>query len=119
MNMLTVTYKMLGNAKQSTVIYRKSKVDLFNDETIEASTIQDFRDISRIFTSFSQNFKVPASETNNKIFKHFYDFNITGGAFDPRVKKEAFIEINHLPFKEGKIHLNEVSMRIINLIHMI
>ena len=88
------------------------RVDLFNDETIEVtSTIQDFRDISRIFTSFSQNFKVPASETNNKIFKHFYDFNITGGAFDPRVKKEAFIEINHLPFKEGKIHLNEVSMR--------
>lgn len=88
------------------------RVDLFSDETIEVtSTIQDFRDIGKIFTSFSQSFKVPASETNNKIFKHFYNFNITGGAFDPREKKESFIEINHLPFKEGKIHLNEVSMR--------
>jgi hypothetical protein len=87
------------------------RVDLFSDETIEVtSTIQDFRDIGKIFTSFTQSFRVPASSANNKIFNHFYNFNITGGAFDPRVKKEAFIEINHLPFKEGKIHLNEVSM---------
>ena len=88
------------------------RVDLFSDETIEVtSTIQDFRDISKVFTDFSMPFTVPASNTNNKIFKHFYNFNITGGAFDSRKKKEAFIEINHLPFREGKIYLNSVNMK--------
>ena len=54
------------------------RVDLFSDETIEVtSTIQDFRDISKVFTDFSMPFTVPASNTNNKIFKHFYNFIIT------------------------------------------
>lgn len=88
------------------------RVDLFNDETIEVtSTIQDFRDIGKIFSDFTQSFNVPASETNNKIFKHFYNFNITGGAYDNRKKKEAFIEINYLPFRQGKVRLNSIKMR--------
>lgn len=88
------------------------RVDLFNDETIEVtSTIQDFRDISKIFSDYTQSFNVPASETNNKIFKHFYNFNITGGAYDNRKKKEAFIEINYLPFRQGKVRLNSIKMR--------
>ena len=88
------------------------RVDLFNDETIEVtSTIQDFRDIGKIFSDFTQSFNVPASNTNNKIFKHFYNFNITGGAYDNRKKKEAFIEINYLPFRQGKVRLNSIKMR--------
>lgn len=88
------------------------RVDLFSDETIEAtSTIQDFRDIGKIFSDYTQSFNVPASDTNNKIFKHFYNFNITGGAYDNRKKKEAFIEINYLPFRQGKIRLNSIKMR--------
>ena len=88
------------------------RVDLFNDETIEVtSTIKDFRDISKIFSDYTQSFNVPASDTNNKIFKHFYNFNITGGAYDNRKKKEAFIEINYLPFRQGKVRLNSIKMR--------
>jgi hypothetical protein len=88
------------------------RVDLFNDETIEVtSTIQDFRDIAKIFSDYTQSFNVPASDTNNKIFKHFYNFNITGGAYDNRKKKEAFIEINYLPFRQGKVRLNSIKMR--------
>lgn len=87
-------------------------VDLFKDEIIElTSTIQDVRDIGKVFTDFSQTFTVPASDTNNKIFRHFYNFNITGGAFDSRKKKRARIEINYLPFRKGKIFLNSVKMR--------
>jgi len=88
------------------------RVDLFSDETIEVnSSIQDFKDIGKIFTTFSQNFNVPASSKNNKIFTHFYNFDIVEGGYDPRAKKDAFIEINHLPFREGKINLNQVKMR--------
>lgn len=88
------------------------RVDLFSDETIEVnSSIQDFRDIGKIFSDYTQSFNVPASDTNNKIFKHFYNFNITGGAYDNRTKKDAIIEINYLPFRDGKVYLNNVKMR--------
>ena len=88
------------------------RVDLYSNETIElTSKIQDLRDIGKIFTDFTQSFNVPASDTNNKIFRHFYNFNITGGAFDSRKKREAIIEINHLRFKEGKIKINHVKLK--------
>lgn len=88
------------------------RVDLYSDESIElTSKIQDLRDIGKVFTDFSQSFNVPASDTNNKIFKHFYNFNIIGGAFDSRKKREAIIEINHLRFKEGKIQINHVKLK--------
>lgn len=87
-------------------------VDLFQDENISVtSTIQDVKDIGKVFTDYSQTFTVPASDTNNKIFRHFYNFNITGGAFDSRKKKQAKIEINYLPFRKGKIFLNSVKMK--------
>ncbi len=88
------------------------KLDLFSDESIEInSKIQDLRDIGKIFTDFTQAFNVPASPANNKIFSHFYNYNITTGAYDHRTKKVGIIEINHLRFREGKVHLNGVVMK--------
>ena len=87
-------------------------VDLFEDETISVtSKIQDIRDISKVFTDFSQSFTVPASKKNNKIFKHFYNYFISEGAFDARKKIDARLEINYIPFREGKIFLNGVKMK--------
>lgn len=87
-------------------------VDLFGDETIElTSTIQDIRDIGKVFTDYSQTFSVPASERNNKIFHHYYNFYITDGAYDSRKKKQAKIFINYMPFREGKVFLNSVKMK--------
>lgn len=89
------------------------QVDLFDDETIEiTSTIQDVRDISKVFTDYSQTFTVPASKTNNKIFRHYYNYHITGNAFDSRKKKSAEIQINYTPFRKGKIYLNSVKMKM-------
>lgn len=88
-------------------------VDMFDDEVIEiTSTIQDIRDIGKVFTDYSQPFTVPASKINNKIFKHFYNYFITGGAFDTRKKKTAEIHINYTPFRKGKIYLNSVKMKM-------
>lgn len=87
-------------------------VDLFEDETISVtSKIQDIRDISKVFTDFSQSFTVPASKKNNKIFRHFYNYFISEGAFDARKKVDARLEINYIPFREGKIFLNGVKMK--------
>lgn len=88
-------------------------VDMFDNETVQlTSTIQDIRDIGKVFTDYSQTFVVPASETNNKIFRHYYNFNITGNAYDSRKKKKAKININYMPFRDGKIFLNSVKMKM-------
>ena len=87
-------------------------VELFEDETISVtSKIQDIRDISKVFTDFSQSFTIPASKKNNKVFKHFYNYFISEGAFDARKKVDAFIEVNQVPFRDGKIFLNGVKMK--------
>jgi hypothetical protein len=87
-------------------------VDLFEDETISVtSKIQDIRDIAKVFTDFSQSFTIPASKKNNKIFKHFYNYFISEGAFDARKKVDAQLEVNYIPFREGKIFLNGVKMK--------
>lgn len=87
-------------------------VDLFEDETISVtSKIQDIRDISKVFTDFSQSFTIPASKKNNKIFKHFYNYFISEGAFDARKKVDAQLEVNYIPFRDGKILLNSVKMK--------
>ena len=87
------------------------RVDLFKDESISITDkIQDIRDISKVFTEFSQSFKLPASKTNNKLFKHYYNENIID-AFDARKRVDAEIEINNISFKKGKIRLEGVEMR--------
>ena len=88
-----------------------TRVDLFQDETISITdSIQNISDISKVFTPFSKQFNLPASSTNNKLFKHYYNFDITGG-FDARFRVDARIEINHVPFKTGQIRLNGVGMK--------
>ena len=93
-----------------------SKNFLFCSETcrllhFSISEYLDVKDIGKVFTDFSQTFSVPASETNNKVFRHFYNFNITGNAFDARKKRKALLHINYAPFREGKIFLNSVKMK--------
>jgi len=88
-----------------------TRVDLFQDETISITdSIQNVSDISKLFTPFSKQFNLPASQVNNKLFKHYYNFDIQDG-FDARFTVNARIEINHTPFKSGKIRLNGVSMK--------
>lgn len=96
------------------------EVELYKDESISLTqSIQDIKDISKVFTDFTKTFNVPASKNNNKIFKHFYDFNIRSyntntnqfEHFDARKKKEAKIFLNHKPFKGGKIKFEGVQLK--------
>ena len=69
------------------------RVDLMEEELIEITqVIQDIRDISKIFTDYSRTFNLPASKTNNKIFKHWYKCELKA-----TIKfSNARIELNHL-----------------------
>ena len=87
------------------------RVDLFEDESVVLTqSIQNVKDISKIFTEFTRTFSIPASKPNNKIFKHYYDFSI-GDGYDARSKKQATLELNNLSFKEGLIKLNGVKLK--------
>lgn len=88
-----------------------TKVDLFEDESVSITdSIQNVRDISKIFVPFSQQFNLPASKTNNKLFKHYYNYDIDNG-FDARYKADAVIKLNGVDYKKGRIRLNEVSLK--------
>lgn len=88
------------------------RADLFDDESISITdTIQNVRDISKIFAPFSQQFNLPASKSNNKLFKHYYNNQIQNG-FDARFKVDATIKLNGIDYKTGKLRLNSVSMKM-------
>jgi hypothetical protein len=87
------------------------RLDLFDDETVSMTqSIQNIKDIEKVFTEFTQPFTVPASKSNNKIFKHYYNFDIANG-YDARQKSSASIELNFIPFKTGYIQLNGVELK--------
>jgi len=92
------------------------RVELFKDEKVELTqTIKNVKDLKKVFTEFSKTFSIPASKTNNKIFQHYYNSDVAFG-YDARVKIDARIELNNLPFKEGKISLQGVDLKN-NLAH--
>lgn len=87
------------------------RVEMFQDETITITeSIKNAKDIAKVFTTFTRQFTVPASKINNKLFSHYYNYDITNG-FDARLRRDAKIEINYLPYKLGKLKLDGVDMR--------
>ena len=97
---------------QNIELYIEGKrLDLFGDESVSLTqTIKNAKSPDSVFTSFTQTFNVPASKSNNLIFKHYYNFDINNG-FDARTKKSSTIELNSFPFKEGKIKLEGVTLK--------
>lgn len=95
-----------------------TRVDLFKDEIVSINaSIQDIKDPAKIFTEFTKAFTIPASKTNNKLFKHYYNWNIvdsndnTNSAFDARNKVASVIEINSITFKKGFVALTGVELK--------
>lgn len=86
-------------------------MDMFQDESIEInSSIANVNDISKNTTDYAKSFTVPASNTNNRIFKHYYDANIDN-AFDARVKVSGRIEFDGMLFRFGKWSLEKVAIK--------
>ena len=87
------------------------RVDFFDFESIEVNSgVQDFRDISKVFTDYSQTFSIPASKKNNKIFRHYYNISIEDG-FDARIKQKAEIHLNGILWKVGYLRLTKSSIK--------
>jgi len=87
------------------------KVELFKDETISiTSSVQNFNEIGKLFTDYSQSFTIPASSHNNKIFKYWYE-NALDNGFDHRIKYYGFVEIDTLTFRNGKFQLEKANKK--------
>ncbi len=91
----------------------RHRFELFDDEAISiTSSIQNFRDLGKIFTDYSKSFTIPASTHNNKIVRHWYNSEVgetvidspldLDGAFDHRITYYGYIEIDTIPFRDGK-----------------
>lgn len=103
----------IGNKGNLGVYTEADRVDQFKDESVSfTQTIQNVKDIKKIFTEFTKTFALPASPRNNKLFKHYYNFDISdNSAFDGRVKVGASLELNDILFKTGKIALTGVELK--------
>ena len=99
-----------------------NRIELFNDEKISVtSSMQQFADLGKLFTDYSQSFTIPASKHNNAIFKHWYESAVGEsdldspqdviGAFDHRIKYYGFIEINTIPFRDGKFTMEKANKK--------
>lgn len=89
------------------------RVDLFKDETVTINqTIQNIKDPGKIFVEFTKDFTIPASKTNNQIFKHYYNYDISTNFYDARFKTAAEIQLNNIPFKNGFVKLEGVDLKI-------
>ena len=86
------------------------RIDLLESESIVIrSAIQDVKDVRKVFTDFSHEFKVPASRNNNRVFQHLLRSDTT--TLDPRAYHEAFIEIDNAPFRRGFVLVNRVQVK--------
>ena len=88
-----------------------SKLDLFEDENIEINlSVVDIENIESNTTEFTKDFTVPASNSNNRLFQHYYNADIDNG-FDARIKVDGSIFINGFLFKLGKYRLSKVIVK--------
>lgn len=92
------------------VFIQGERLDLYDDESINVKQVtQDLKDISKIFSDYSQTFTIPASRRNNLILKSWFNADIDNG-FDARTRVQATITINTLDFKHGKIRLDGANI---------
>jgi hypothetical protein len=73
-------------------------------------SIKDAKDVGKVMTAYTNQFKLPASKNNNKIFKYFHNHSVLNG-FDSRRKHEAILKLNGFDFKRGYIKLNKVDLK--------
>lgn len=86
-------------------------LDLFDDENIGFTTkLSDIEKLSNVFLDFSDTFSVPATPTNNRLFKHYYDVDVDN-TFNANIRVLGYIEIDSFPFRYGKIQLESVTVK--------
>jgi hypothetical protein len=115
-NATTLNFAALTISLDTTSFYQivdfpYERVEMFQDEKVSVtSSIQNYSDIGKLFTDYSQSFTIPASHTNNAIFSHWYESEVDGG-YDARIRYNAFIEIDTVRFRDGNVQLEKANKK--------
>lgn len=90
-------------------------LDMFKDETINLNfKIKDLNDISKVFSTYSQDFTIPASGNNNKALNYFFDTKL----FRVRERSvEAKIYVNGRLFRVGQLVVKEGKVENFTLLN--
>jgi len=87
------------------------RADLFKDESITVTdSLLNIKDLNKIFIPFSQQFTLPASKQNNKLFRHYENTDVQN-SFDARYRHDAIIKLNGIDYKKGKIQFKSVELK--------
>lgn len=87
-------------------------LDMFQDETIVLTRkVKDLQDLKAVTSDYTQSFDLPATDRNNKAFKHYYNVDIVGG-FNAHQKSDATIEIDGIQVFNGVLELTSVSFEL-------
>ena len=80
-------------------------LDLFDNEPINLNiNVQNIRDIGKVYAPISKEFTLPATDRNNRFFKHYYNVNVSGG-FNANARTPAQLYADSEQIISGYIEL--------------
>lgn len=86
------------------------ELDFFEDEGIVLNrSVKNLQDISAVFSTFSQQFTLPASPTNNRVFQHYYRDDINASISSLK-RLTAYITLNGKVFESGGLQIEGASI---------
>ena len=86
-------------------------IDLYDNQPVNLK--YQYSDISEVQTavgSFSQSFRIPATENNRGVFGQFQNTNEVNG-FNPKERVDAFLFYDTVPIMTGFVQLKKATIR--------
>ena len=88
------------------------QLDILADENINISfSVDDIKEAGAKNSSYSKNFKLPATKNNNKFFEHLNDVNRYTVNFNPNLTLSAFLEIDGAIIIDGFLEVLSVDKK--------
>ena len=83
----------------------KYELDLYNEEPIKINiSAEDITNLPTTDSSFSRQFRLPATNRNSQFFKYWYTAGIAD--FDIRKKVDAEIHVDGILYKRGQLRMS-------------
>ena len=87
-----------------------TRADMFKDESVSITRkLKTGKDVGKLFTDFSKGLQLPATNTNNKLFKHIHRTDIVNG-LDIRKYIDAEIKLNGVSYVKGFVNVESINM---------
>ena len=109
MNVRLVAYRKATSAATADSPYQ---LDLQEEPNIPLNfQFSDIREPESRKGSYSQTFKLPFTDNNNKFFQHWYNVNLETLVFNTKTKFDAVLYVGTVPQFEGLLQLKSVYQK--------